>query len=363
VLDSGRFLAISASENAMPTSPVPLRLPAHPHQLEVQEFDSYALIVDLRSTAEYDDDHLPGAVSVPSGDPRSLGPQIARLAPGDSVLVYCGRGGLDSAELAAQLRRRGHATDVLPGGWDNYRRWVTASIEVLSRALSFRWIRCAPGGAAEAVLAALEAQGQQVVSLVSILAQRRLPGLSLPSDSVLSQRAFETLLVDALRRMDPCRPVWIDEPLLLGEAIGMPAPLRDALRRAAALRLDISMEERVAALRSHLGEVRLAADTAIQSPVESLIHSLESAIPAGRYPPLRTFHVLAKQGRESEALAGILTACTDSLYEELAPPKVADRETVLALRSLSSDSVWAALTNLPEPWPRSLQADPDQISP
>ena len=111
----------------MPTSPIALRLPAHPHQLEVQEFDSYALIVDLRSTAEYNDDHLPGAVSVPSGAPRSLEPQTARLTPGESVLVYCGRGGLDSAELAAQLRRRGHATDVLSGGWDNYRRWVTAS--------------------------------------------------------------------------------------------------------------------------------------------------------------------------------------------------------------------------------------------
>ncbi len=82
-----------------------------------------------------------------------------------------------------------------------------------------------------------------------------------------------------------------------------------------------------------------------------------------RCPPLEAFYVLAKQGRESEALAGILTACTDSLYEELAPPRVADRETVLPLRSLSSDSVWAALTNLPDPWPRSLQADPDQISP
>ena len=64
----------------------------------------------------------------------------------------------------------------------------------------------------------------------------------------LSQQAFETMLVDGLRRMDPGRAVWVDEVLLLGDAVGLPASLHDALSHAPALRLDVSLSARVAAL-------------------------------------------------------------------------------------------------------------------
>ncbi|MBK7531520.1 MAG: rhodanese-like domain-containing protein [Piscinibacter sp.] len=37
----------------------------HPHQMEVQEFSSYALVIDARSAEAYQEDHLPGAVNVP----------------------------------------------------------------------------------------------------------------------------------------------------------------------------------------------------------------------------------------------------------------------------------------------------------
>ncbi|MCP6258982.1 rhodanese-like domain-containing protein, partial [Klebsiella pneumoniae] len=37
----------------------------HPHQMEVQEFASYALVIDARSAEAYREDHLPGAVNVP----------------------------------------------------------------------------------------------------------------------------------------------------------------------------------------------------------------------------------------------------------------------------------------------------------
>ena len=31
----------------------------HPHAIEVQDFSYYALMIDVRSKAEYDDDHTP----------------------------------------------------------------------------------------------------------------------------------------------------------------------------------------------------------------------------------------------------------------------------------------------------------------
>ena len=37
----------------------------HPHQLEVQDWASYALVIDARSPHEYAQDHIPGAVNLP----------------------------------------------------------------------------------------------------------------------------------------------------------------------------------------------------------------------------------------------------------------------------------------------------------
>ena len=49
----------------MPEFTSPLSSLLHPHQIEVQEFDSYALVIDARPPAEYEEDHLPGAVNLP----------------------------------------------------------------------------------------------------------------------------------------------------------------------------------------------------------------------------------------------------------------------------------------------------------
>lgn len=372
----------------MPLSLFPLRLPVHPHQLEVQEFDSYALIVDLREAERYADDHLPGAVSVPwsapavaaeeGGDtppasaavspslvvatsalPAELEGHLAVLAPGASVLVYCDRGGLDSALVVAALEQRGRTAELLPGGWPSYRRWVTASIEVLARVMSFRWVRCPPAGGVSPVLAALESRGHQVLPLVALLSQRTLPGLSLQCDETPSQATFETRLVDALRRLDPCRPVWVCEPLWLDGRVGLPLPLHDALRQSQTLRIEASLADRVGALRSHL----MAQYAETDEPVESLIRSAQMTLSADQALRLDAARALATQGHHDEALARLLADGIDPLYRAFAAPYVPDRETSLAMASLSEESAWSGLLALPDPWLASLQADVDQISP
>lgn len=373
----------------MPLPLFSLRLPVHPHQLEVQEFDSYELIVDLREDERYADDHLPGAVSVPwSGPvvptgaenvesapssapptptvdavsvalPAALESHLAPLALGAPVLVYCDRGGVDSARVVAALKHRDHKADLLPGGWPSYRRWVTASIEVLARTMSFCWVRCAPAAGTPAVLSALEANGQQVLSLGAILSQKSFPGISLPGEATPSQAAFETRLVDTLRRLDPGRPVWVCEPLWLNDDVGLPVPLHDALRRSQALRIEASMADRVAALRSDLEAQR----TGTEEPVESLIQALQWAIPADHGVRLDASKVLAEQGRHEEALYSLLADGIDPLYRAVAAPRVPARETSLTLASLSEEAAWSGLLTLPEPWQQALRPDADQISP
>jgi len=42
----------------------------HPHQLEVQDWASYALVIDARPPREFAQDHIPGAVKRPVVDDR-----------------------------------------------------------------------------------------------------------------------------------------------------------------------------------------------------------------------------------------------------------------------------------------------------
>ena len=157
----------------------------------VQDFSHYALVIDVRTREEYEDDHIPGAVqfspavvsqrplvtgqsdaqnrALAAQDsaadaelPASLAALVAPLKLDQAILVYCGRGGLDSLPVARALRWRGWTVDVLPGGWINYRRWVQAGLEVLPRMATFRVVTTSLGSEADRVLNAMATVGHQV---------------------------------------------------------------------------------------------------------------------------------------------------------------------------------------------------------
>lgn len=222
----------------------------HPHQIEVQEFSSYDLVIDARSPEAYLEDRIPGAVNIPVSDAdrhaasgsdlgavRDVGPAMPytlacharRLRPGAEVLIYCNRGGLDSMHWAAPLRTAGFVVDVLAGGWASYRRWVALGLEFLPRSFTFRLLLAAPVSGLSRVIRALEGQGDQILDLTALAGQRLVPGLALPGDSEPSQHAFETQLLNRLRRLDPRRPVWARVGLCGMGHLQLPPALRDAL--------------------------------------------------------------------------------------------------------------------------------------
>jgi tRNA 2-selenouridine synthase len=187
----------------------------HPHQMEIQEFAFYARVIDARAASAFEHAHLPGAVNVPvqsvQSDPKGLQDYVAGVKPGESVLIYCDRGGLDSLVLAAPLRAEGLRVDVLGGGWINYRRWVTAGLDALPRVLSF-----------ELEGTQVPRRGEQAVDLAGLIGH-----------GVGSQDAFEGALLEVLRRLDPQRPVRVRGLPPVGSAVVLPPALRDALDCAA----------------------------------------------------------------------------------------------------------------------------------
>lgn len=300
----------------MPEFASPLSSLLHPHQIEVQEFDSYALVIDARPPTEYEEDHLPGAVNLPvvplavpsrtassalanssSGPeslPEALVAYVSRLSPDDRVMVYCHRGGLDSLVWAEPLRAAGWSVDVLPGGWPNYRRWVAAGLEVLPRGLSFRVLRAPPLSGIERVLAALEFQGQQVLDLIALSGQRLVPGVLSRADQGVSQAAFESAVLHALRRYTPDREVWVNELAVHQEdSLALPSTLAQQLRHSPAVRVLVPVVQRSQAWHQNLNASHADLDQVVNAlcalpaaPTESMTArwrktaALESTCPA-----------------------------------------------------------------------------------
>jgi tRNA 2-selenouridine synthase len=247
----------------------------HPFDIEVQDFDVYALVLDVRGAAEYAQDHVPGAVRLPPEDgppvqplqaaesgvaitpapgiglPPPIEVLLARLKPNAQVLVYCGRGGRDSLPVASGLRARGLTVDVLPGGWINYRRWVIAGMGLLPRMIAFKMLSTALGIEAQQVLAVLTQLGHQVVDLDELAGQAQVkekaqPQAQTPNAASVPQAYFESLLLKALRALDPRQPVWVADAGFRLNGLELPVALREVLDRCPVARLLVPENERLA---------------------------------------------------------------------------------------------------------------------
>jgi tRNA 2-selenouridine synthase len=196
-------------------------------------------IIDVRSPKEFADDHIPSAMNLPVLDDaeradvgriyheigafeaRKVGAaiisrNIARFVHGHFAgfdksyrpFLYCWRGGLRSASLATVLSQIGWRTSVLNGGYRTYRTHVIRELETVPARLTFRIIAGATGTGKTKLLHLLASRGHQILDL-ELLARHR--GSILGDDGGQpGQRMFESLLLDALVRFDPSKPVWVE---------------------------------------------------------------------------------------------------------------------------------------------------------
>ncbi|MEK7764962.1 MAG: rhodanese-like domain-containing protein [bacterium] len=85
--------------------------------------ESKAVVVDVRSAAEYRAGHLPKARSIPLAELLDRLAEIPRDRP---VLIYCGGGGCTASEAAGRLLLKagydGARIRLLRGGWAEWQR-------------------------------------------------------------------------------------------------------------------------------------------------------------------------------------------------------------------------------------------------
>ena len=240
------------------------------------DFDT---VIDARSEDEYALDHLPGAVNWPTlnnAERIDIGTLYKQVNPfearkrGASIaarniaahidrevmdkpkewkpLAYCWRGGQRSGSLSLILSQIGFRVTLLEGGYKAFRAAVVQDIARLVKMMTFQVI-CGPTGSGKTrLLQALSAQGAQVMDLEALANHRSsvlgaMPGLAQPT-----QKRFDTLVWNQLRRFDPAKPVFIESESKKVGNLAVPVTLMDAMRSSPCLNLQLSDDERVALL-------------------------------------------------------------------------------------------------------------------
>ena len=256
-----------------------------PDLATVAQLDLYDEIVDVRSPAEFEQDHAPGAHNHPvlDDDERAqVGSLHQQVSPFEAKkrgaiwvarniaahiekafneraadwrpLVYCWRGGKRSGAMTHVLRQIGWQAAQLDGGYRAYRRAVVMQLETLPAQFRYIVVCGATGSAKSRILQALavsEAAGAQVLDLEQLACHRGSVLGELPELSQPSQKMFETRLWDRLRRFDPHRPIFVEsESKKIGQ-LQIPESLIQRMRDSFCVRIDASLDARI---RFLLGE-------------------------------------------------------------------------------------------------------------
>ena len=219
-------------------------------------------VIDVRSPAEFAEDHIPGAINLPvlSNDERAeVGTIYVRQSPflarklgaalvfrnaaqhletalrdkpgGWRPLVYCWRGGQRSGAFGWMLGQVGWRADVIAGGYRTYRRLVNAML--YDDPLPHRLIALDghTGTAKTELLHLVRARGGQMLDLEGLAGHRGSLLGAMPGGQP-SQKMFESRLAAALCALDPARPVLIEaESSKIGARI-LPPALWAALKAA-----------------------------------------------------------------------------------------------------------------------------------
>ncbi len=337
----------------------------------VAQLADYDEIIDVRSPAEYAEDHIPGAISAPvlSNEERArVGTLYTQVSPFEAKklgaalisrniaahlegrfsdkpknwrpLVYCWRGGQRSGAMAIILAQVGWQVGRLEGGYKNYRRHVIAELNELPGRFEFRVV-CGPTGSGKSrLLNVLHEQGAQVLDLERLARHRGSLLGNLPEEPQPSPTMFDSLLWDALRRFDPVRPVFVEAESKKIGAIALPDALLQKMRAGSCILIEAPLAARVALL------------------MEDYAHFLrDPALLAQRLAPLTALHghsvidewkELAQRGQWQAVVEALLTGHYDPAYRRSTTanfPRLKEA-AVLRLDALDETSLGKAVAPL-----------------
>ncbi|OJI05678.1 tRNA 2-selenouridine(34) synthase MnmH [Polynucleobacter sp. MWH-Adler-W8] len=302
--------------------------PSNPHILKLDQFlselDRFDLIIDVRSPAEFALDHIPGAVNFPVLDNEErakIGTLYKQVSPfaakklGAALvsrnianhlennllelprewrpLIYCWRGGERSGAFTHILNRIGWKAMQLEGGYQGFRRTVIDGLEEAAQQFSFQVVCGMTGSGKTRILQEAQKLGAQVLDLEALAIHRGSVLGNEPNIEQPSQKGFETELWNALRSLDPSKPVLVESESKKVGGVHIPDALMEKIRNGACIELRSSTQTRVSWLMREYHHFlsdtdnfksKLALLTAHYGKVQ--IAKWNDDIDAGRFPEL-----------------------------------------------------------------------------
>ncbi len=333
----------------------------------------YDAIIDVRSPAEFAEDHIPGAINLPVLDNaqraevgtmfvqrskflarRTGAAWVARniadhlqtaLADRDGSfrpLVYCWRGGQRSAAMVTIMDQVGWPVTRLEGGYQTWRRKVVADLygegPPGDAALTLILLDGYTGSGKTMILGQLAQEGVQTLDLEALADHRGSLFGATPIPQP-SQKLFETRVAEALAGMDRTRPIVVEaESSRIGN-VTLPPVLWTAMKRAPRIELIVPVEARVAHVLSEYQAIGADAE-ALQAALARLPrhHSRET---------LAGWSAAAREGRLAELVTDLMLQHYDPAYRRGAGARPAALASIM-LNGLCESDLRSATSRIAE---------------
>jgi len=260
-----------------------LPLPVH----EFMHFAKELPVIDVRSPAEFEQGHIPGAYSIPLFDNterarvgtayvqisreeairigyelatpkiKSFLEQVENLAvlrtQGSgfpAFMVHCWRGGMRSSKFAQLLNEHGYKTHTLLGGYKAYRNFVLRSFTNQADILI---LGGETGSGKTDILKSIAALGEQVIDLEAIAHHKGSAFGALGEQPQPTYEHFENKLSFAFSKLDFSKRIWMeDESRNIGRT-QIPYAIWEKMKLAPIIRVSIPKTLRIERLVKEYG--------------------------------------------------------------------------------------------------------------
>ncbi|MFM2396853.1 MAG: hypothetical protein RLZZ144_103 [Pseudomonadota bacterium] len=338
---------------------------------QLAEFDE---IIDVRTPAEFAEDHIPGAINCPvlSDEERiTVGTLYKQVSPFEArkvgavlvakniarhiethfhshpknwkPLIYCWRGGQRSGAMSIILAQVGWAAHKLEGGYKVYRRKVLDQLERLPATFKFQVICGVTGSGKSRLLSALAAAGNQVLDLEQLAQHRGSVLGGLPLQAQPAQKGFDSLLLQTLQRFDPARPIFVEAESNKIGRIALPISLVTAMHASECLLLETALEARLQLLLTDYQHFLTQPDL--------LINKLQALLPFHGRSQLDHWQQLISAEKFSELVTELLAVHYDPSYLKATAKHYAklSQPQKIALPDLSAATLQAVIEKISSP--------------
>jgi len=229
-------------------------------------------MVDVRTSAEFENGHIPGASNLPifTNDERAVvgtkykragkdsavllglelvGPKLARfvrmakkISPQKEILIHCWRGGMRSGSMAWLFETAGFKVYLLKGGYKAYRGYIREQFSQKSKVLVLGGMT---GSGKTEVLHEMQKQGAQVLDLEGVANHKGSVFGALGQEDQPSNENFENELAKVWLDFDNDKPVWLEDESKSIGSVWINDALFERMRSAEVIKMELPKKERI----------------------------------------------------------------------------------------------------------------------